>query len=148
MRKILVLILLCLANSSAFCAGQYDGLYKDPNSPNLYYSVHQNAERLIVTGYDVIGPAGVTWSIDSVGDFTPRRSDIWNLYFGTIQGNISNIAGEVFFGACYLEARLEFDPAGAFVRVFYVNGYQTDEGRSQGANCSATFEPFIAQKVF
>lgn len=130
-RRAAMLLGLCLAGP-AFAAGQFDGIYQLAGTEE-FYSVHQNASRLIVGNF-IVGRFPIGILLTNGQQFNATRLDYWNLFSGPISGSVAQLEGEATSGACFLAATASFTQTGATVTVNSVS--QTLAGAGQGIYCA------------
>lgn len=129
--------LLLAAKLQAFAAGAFDAVYQHPTHPNIYLSVHQNGNIVLVARYSVIPPLVTT--VDTVaGKFTPSASNVWDVFNGTIDAYNSVLAtGETNAGACIESMMMTFDANSVAVTPFGID--TTGAGRAQGLDCASVY---------
>ena len=137
MNKSIIALMAALALSGPVCAtGAYDGIYQEPGSP-VYWSVHQNGSRLIVTLYTNTALTGQTLSFPSGQMYTPPIFDTWSLLSGSITGANASISGMVNFRACTISVNLSFTNTNAAISLTAVT--PTSDATSQGFSCPSLY---------
>ena len=132
MKKVLASLLMAVCMASSASNGPFDGIYANPNDSKSYITVMQSGSIVISTAYTTIPAIGVV-NLTPAGVFSLARSDIWDLFFGTIVGNVALISGEIYYGACKLDRKLTFDSSGVYVYDSFVA--TTALGASQNMQC-------------
>ena len=140
--------LACALCSTAFAAGQYDGIYQNPLNSNYYLSVHTNGSDIIVTGYSSFGVSGLGVVFSGAGTFRPAALDFFDLMHGSIAGNSATISGTYAFRACQITANLVFTDSSAVATFPSVQS--SSAASSQGFNCRALFPstPITFPKIY
>jgi hypothetical protein len=134
---------LALCSTSAFAAGQYDGIYHLGGAQ--WFSVHQNGGQLIVGSFWQV-PVLSDRPIDFfLGDgqimHNVPRLDSWDLHGGPISGNTATVAGENNFGACNAAYHIVFDGTGGNVTRQGMS--QTALGNSRGIDCGIYYQRLV-----
>lgn len=122
-----------------YAAGLYDGIYVNVNSPTNYLSLHQNGSKIILSSQNTVSSNQTTFSIQ-VGTVVPKRFDIWDLFSGELVGTTAVLSGEIFYGACGADLKLNFTKENE-ISSELVMRYATVLGTSQAVDC------FVLSKI-
>lgn len=123
---------------SASGAGLYDAIYQHQNKPNLYLSVHQNADTLVVTRYETTPSEKFWYPFKEVNLVTsPTKLNIWEVFSGKLAGNTADLSGQSNYDWCTESMTLIFDSTGVAVEVTNIS--QRVAGQVYDVSCFAQF---------
>lgn len=137
-----VAIAAALVSTLATAAGPFDGIYSVPNTSE-FLSVHQNGNRVIVGGFSTIPASGITFFLGDGQQFPPERADLWELFSGDSSGSTVFVTGEIAYGACEADKRVEFNGSTAVVTQLFIR--TTSVGFRYGINCPA-YQDFLISR--
>ncbi|MDD0813795.1 lectin like domain-containing protein [Curvibacter sp. HBC28] len=126
------------AGSTAAAAANYDGIYQSSSNSNSYLSVHQNGSSMIIANFNTVGAVAVPQST-VLGSYRPERQDIWDLYQGTLSGNVGTLSGQLLFGACQTQVSAIFTSTTVQLNLSGLSA--TAAGAAQSVNCSSSVIP-------
>lgn len=131
MKKLFAYAALALAGTT-HAAGVYDGIYASPNSSTRYASIHQSGSAMIVAIFDTTTVPTILFSSPG-GVVRANRFDYWDLYTGSISGNIAALTGQTAFGNCAMSMQVTFTSSAATFTASAMSN--TSLGNANGTNC-------------
>ena len=142
MKKAVAAIAFGLSMVGAHAAGPFDGIYKDPELPDLYVSVTHGADNNITAAFFrswAVDPAGLTPPV-------PKRIGTWWLLGGLASGNSVRVTGEDSLGFCNLTYQLTRLASGNLA-VTEQPQTLTSHGAAQGAKCDTNTWTYEMPKI-
>jgi hypothetical protein len=133
MKKMIAAALLAASSAAMAAGGQFDGVYQNTINNQVFYSLHQNGNTLLMTTYTgTPTDGGVFFWYGGVRLFPPAIYQ-WEVQVGQIIGNRAVLTGGTFMNACNVTIQLDMAPG--FVTGRILSSSQTQLGATQGIPC-------------
>lgn len=138
MKKLFIALLFATLSFAAKSSGLYDAIYQHPINSNVYLTLIQNGNTVIVTRYQIVTPDHFYYPFEK-RDYvtTPTQLNTWELFSGTIVNNRAVVKGRSNYESCEEEIDLKFDASG--VNVLTLNVKEFKEKQLFDISCFAIF---------